>query len=108
MGTNCVLEVKESKVPYYHVKCGGVIGLWTRKCKKCGKKWPIWALLGVAPPPDMKFVVSNKMKPRMPSKTFYSREAFVSRLPNWPRWLRILTVILVLIIVIFVIRWLFG
>jgi len=97
---------------YYHTKCGGEVRLWRRKCKKCGKKWPIITLFTYPPPKDMAFI-----PPKMPEikkgKTSYAKWAdkfegsniIASRLPNWPRWLRILSVMVILATLAGLISW---
>jgi len=89
-------------MPYIHTgkNCNGEIGLWSRKCKKCGKRWPLMALFGYKPPKDMRFVVIPPEK----QETKYAKWAdkvpyagnIASSLPNWPRWARILTALAIL------------
>ncbi len=49
---------------YIHYNCGGKISFWGRKCKKCGKQWPISAWGGSKPPDDMYFEVTERIVPR--------------------------------------------
>ena len=85
-------------MPYIHNRCGGEIGLFSRRCKKCGKQWPIWVLFGLAPPKDMYYYVPPKPETKK-GKTSYASWAekypavagLASRMPNWPRWARIAT-----------------
>jgi len=46
-------------MPYRHIGCGGKIGLLNRKCKKCGKQWPITALLAYRIPEGMEYIVNE-------------------------------------------------
>ncbi len=98
---------------YYHKKDNGKIGLWNRKCSKCGKTWPISAWFKYPAPSDMtKFIIETKEK----KFTTYSKwadklpgvGAIAELLPDWPRWARILvTVILVVVVaclIIFITR----
>lgn len=103
-------------MPYYHVKCGGEITFWTRKCKKCGHKWPISSLLSTSIPEGMTSFISNIKAPEVKKgKTTYASWAdrfpgvglLASKLPSWPRWLRILSLLIlvgVIILIIILIR----
>ena len=86
-------------MPYYHVKCGGKIHLWRRKCTKCKKRWPLTALLNYPFPSDMHYLIDTKVIPDVKKgKTSYAKwsekvpgaSTLASWLPNWPRWVRIL------------------
>lgn len=88
-------------MPYYHItKCGGEISFWSRKCRKCGKKWPFMLLFSPVPPKDMKYLIT----PPVRGETHYAKWAdkvpyagdVASKLPNWPRWARILTAVVIL------------
>lgn len=98
-------------MPYYHKKDNGVIGIWSRKCSKCGKRWPISVWFVYPPPKDMtRYVVESK------GPTTYSSWAdkvplvnVIPRLlPNWPRWARLLVTGLVLGLIILIIFWIRG
>jgi len=98
-------------MPYFHKHCNGKIGLWNRKCSKCGKKWPISAWFRYPPPKDMtRYIVGQRTGP-----TTYSRwidriplaNIIPRALPNWPRWARIFVLVLlvgVVILIIFLVR----
>ena len=92
-------------MPYYHKGCNGRIGLFSRKCSKCGKRWPISAWFQYPPPRDMtKFIVESRKEPTTYSK-WADKLPFVNViprvLPNWPRWARILVLcVLVALVVI--------
>ena len=43
-------------MPYYHEICGGQIPILTRRCKKCGKQWPIKVWFTPNYPDDMYLV----------------------------------------------------
>jgi len=95
-------------MPYYHKKCNGKISLWSRKCSKCGKVWPISAWFKYPPPRDMtKFIVEAGKKKPQRYAGWADRLPFVNVvariLPNWPRWARILTFSIVLGMVAFLI-----
>jgi len=80
-------------MPYYHKHCNGKIGLWSRKCSKCGKRWPISAWFQYPPPRDMtKYIVETKRGPTT-YMSWANKIPFMSviprALPNWPRWARI-------------------
>ncbi|KKN24484.1 hypothetical protein LCGC14_0894240 [marine sediment metagenome] len=90
-------------MPYYHIKCGGRVSLFTRKCRKCKKKWP-WAVYTmVRLPKDMVWSAKDLIKPRK-GETKYARWAdkipgvslVAGGLPNWPRWARIVTGLILL------------
>lgn len=98
-------------MPYYHKRCGGEIGLWTRRCHKCKKQWPFWTLFMPKPPGDMFYVVGDLPKAKKGKTTYASwadkmpGAAFVaSHLPNVPRWARITIVLIIICIIILVIR----
>lgn len=99
-------------MPYYHKKCNGKIGLWSRRCSKCGKKWPISAWFQYPPPKDMtKYIVEKKAEEpsyakwadRIPLMNVIPRA-----LPNWPKWARILVLCLLIGLVVFVTIYLRG
>lgn len=97
-------------MPYYHIDCGGKISIFTRRCKKCGNKWPKEVWLARVPPPDMEFISPIKFNP-MGRHTNYAKwakgtpaELLASRLPNWPRWIRISFLLLVLLVIVLVIK----
>jgi hypothetical protein len=95
---------------YYHSDCGGSIGILTRRCSRCGKKWP-WRLLFQYPLPPEVFSASSKgpRLKRTARKTYYAKwanrypqvGAFASRLPNWPRWARVLVLLVILAVFAF-------
>jgi len=94
-------------MPYYHKKDNGKIGLWSRKCSKCGKRWPVSTWFIYPPPKDMtKYVVEGKDKPTTYSK-WADKIPFASTipqlLPNWPRWARIASFCILVGAVIFLI-----
>ena len=102
-------------MPYIHRGCNGEIGLWSRKCKKCGKRWPLKSLFALSPPKDMFYQV-NPPQPKK-GQTSYAKWAdsdkappgvgwVASHLPNWPRWVRILAGILVIGIIVALLAWL--
>lgn len=103
-------------MPYYHVDCGGIIGLWTRKCHKCGNKWPFGVLFKYPYPEDMFFQKTKRKSLIGKGETSYAKWAdsappgtaeFASHLPNWPRWARILSLVVVILLValiVFLIR----
>lgn len=96
-------------MPYYHKKDNGKIGLWSRKCSKCGKRWPVSAWFQYPPPKDMtKYIMERAGEPttyaswadRVPLANVIPR-----LLPNWPRWARILVLcalvgVIILIVVL--------
>ena len=94
-------------MPYYHVGCGGEVGLWTRKCHKCKEKWPLGVLFARKSPKDM---VYQKTRREITSRGrgSYAKWAnsappgvaeVASYLPNWPRWARILLVVMLALLV---------
>lgn len=92
-------------MPYYHLKCGGKIRLWSRKCSKCGYKWPLSALFIYPPPRNMtKFIVERKERKPVTYAKWADRYPLVNvvarALPNWPRWARILSVCLFLLVIV--------
>ena len=89
-------------MPYYHKKDSGKIGLLSRKCSKCGKRWPIMALFKYPPPKDMtRYIIEPKGPPTYAkwADRFPFVNVIASLLPNWPRWARILTVCLLLLVI---------
>ncbi len=105
-------------MPYYHVECEGKIGLWTRKCNKCGKVWPLKVLFAMKYPRDMVMMKNQRKLPRWMMNrggTPYAKWAdnappgvgsVASHLPNWPRWARVLSlVVLVLLVASIVYFW---
>lgn len=98
-------------MPYYHKKDNGRIGLWSRKCSKCGKRWPISAWFRYPPPKDMTRYIVDSKGPATYSK-WADKVPFANviprMLPNWPRWVRILVTCLILGVVIFIILWIRG
>lgn len=90
-------------MPYYHLKCGGEIGILRRKCKKCGKKWPFWVWFQYPLPKDISMFYLGKSKergvkkprryPKWTSK-FPLATDVANLLPDWPRWARILTTVI--------------
>jgi len=40
-------------VSYIHYECGGEVTFLARRCKKCGKQWPLSALWSTDIPEDM-------------------------------------------------------
>lgn len=109
-------------MPYIHKGCGGVIGLISRRCKKCKRKWPISAWFLYPPPKDMIFatrlgkIPAGKIPRMEKGKTPYARWAdnipgagiIASRLPRWPRWARILLFVGILIAILFIARYIRG
>lgn len=92
-------------MPYYHTKDNGKIGLLSRKCSKCGKRWPIMAWFKYPPPEDMtKFIIERREKVPATYSKWADRYPFVNiiarSLPNWPRWARILSVCLLLLVIV--------
>ena len=105
-------------MPYFHVKCGGEIGLWARKCHKCKKVWPLKVLFMYPVPKDMVFQKPQRRSIKLlrwignRGTTSYAKWAdnappgvaeFASHLPNWPRWERILSVVVLILLVVAVI-----
>jgi hypothetical protein len=94
-------------MPYYHSKDGGEILFWQRKCKICGKRWPITALGSFKIPEGMTTFRVNAPK-ISPGTTQYAKWAdrvpgagsVAGRLPNWPRWARILVTLVIVGIIV--------
>lgn len=101
-------------MPYLHRDCMGEIGLLSRRCKKCGKRWPIKYLFTPSPPDDMFFYIKPKEIKR--GSTSYAKWAdkypavgdMASRLPNWPRWTRLLVASVSILIIVFLVLKLTG
>ena len=101
---------------YYHYKCGGRISILRRRCKKCGKKWPLNVLWQYPLPFDIAMTATERRKILKKGTTSYARWAdkypyvgeFASRLPKWPRWARILSAILVLGVLGYLLHLLWG
>ena len=102
-------------MPYFHERCGGPVGFWSRKCKKCKRSWPITSYLLMTLPKGMTW---QPKPPKMKEKgTKYAKWAdrvpgvtgVASRLPNWPRWARILGGLVIVgvlfILVYLLVRW---
>ena len=99
-------------MPYYHMKCNGKIGLWSRRCSKCGKKWPISAWFQYPPPKDMtRFIVKTQTEPTTYSK-WADKVPFMNiiprALPNWPRWARILVLVILIAIIVAITMYIRG
>lgn len=102
-------------MPYIHMgnNCGGEISFWSRRCKKCKKKWPITALFGAKPPWDMGYVIEPKKERKGATYAKWADKvpgaAYIAqRLPNWPRWKRILAVIIIGAIIALIIKFIWG
>lgn len=92
-------------MPYYHLKDNGKIGMWSRKCSKCGERWPIMAWFQYPPPSDMtRYIIEGKEKRPVKYAKWADRipgaNVIAGLLPNWPRWARLLTVIVLVLVII--------
>ena len=97
-------------MPYYHTKDNGRVSFWSRKCQKCGERWPLSAYFMTKLPRGMIFV-----PPKREGETKYAGwgdkfpgvAVVAGALPNWPRWARILTVLVCISIAVgVVVYWL--
>jgi len=96
---------------YYHKKCNGRISILSRRCSKCGKRWPISVWFQYPLPRDMtKFIIEAGKEPGTYAK-WADKVPFANiiprALPNWPRWARILvliTLIAIIVIITIIIR----
>lgn len=97
---------------YYHKHCNGKIGMLSRKCSKCGKRWPISAWFQYPTPQDMtKFIIEKANEPTTYSKWVDKvplANTIPRMLPNWPRWARLLILCLLIGIVVFITFWIRG
>jgi len=85
-----------------HKHCGGEVRMFPPLCKKCKKRWPLYALF--IQPKDIKILpVSVKRETtshaKWADKVPYAGQV-AGYLPNWPRWARIVATLTWIVFII--------